>query len=427
MKPIPLNKLDLDLYQEKLDNGLEVYIIPKENVNNVYITFSTRFGSKHYEFVPINKDKTIKVPPGVAHFLEHKLFEQKNGVEPFTFFVERGADANANTSNHKTTYLISAQTNIEENLEFLLDFVQEPYFTDANVKKEKGIIEQEIKMYQDYPFMVLYEKSLENTIAKHPIRIPIIGIIESINKITKEDLYTCYDTFYHPSNMFLVITGNVKPELIMEVIKKNQIKKQFPEKINQIKIKKYNEPDKVVKEKEEISMNVALPKISNNYKFNISNIKDIPRRDIIDYILLYFEIKIGNTSVFNDTLKQEGIINNDLEYTLVDLDTHIIIMVIADTEQPQKLIETIRKEINNFDIKEEDFERKKKNIISSYIYMSDNIYRINNKIMANIINEGKVLTDDYNEVKKFNFETLKKFIENTSFENNNYVIINPNS
>ncbi|MDD2181301.1 MAG: pitrilysin family protein [Bacilli bacterium] len=427
MKPIPLNKLDLDLYQEKLDNGLEVYIIPKENVNNVYITFSTRFGSKHYEFVPINKDKTIKVPPGVAHFLEHKLFEQKNGVEPFTFFVERGADANANTSNHKTTYLISAQTNIEENLEFLLDFVQEPYFTDANVKKEKGIIEQEIKMYQDYPFMVLYEKSLENTIAKHPIRIPIIGIIESINKITKEDLYTCYDTFYHPSNMFLVITGNVKPELIMEVIKKNQIKKQFPEKINQIKIKKYNEPDKVVKEKEEISMNVALSKISNNYKFNISNIKDIPRRDIIDYILLYFEIKIGNTSVFNDTLKQEGIINNDLEYTLVDLDTHIIIMVIADTEQPQKLIETIRKEINNFDIKEEDFERKKKNIISSYIYMSDNIYRINNKIMANIINEGKVLTDDYNEVKKFNFETLKKFIENTSFENNNYVIINPNS
>ncbi|MDD4282685.1 MAG: pitrilysin family protein [Bacilli bacterium] len=427
MKPIPLNKLDLDLYQEKLDNGLEVYIIPKENVNNVYITFSTRFGSKHYEFVPINKDKTIKVPPGVAHFLEHKLFEQKNGVEPFTFFVERGADVNANTSNHKTTYLISAQTNIEENLEFLLDFVQEPYFTDANVKKEKGIIEQEIKMYQDYPFMVLYEKSLENTIAKHPIRIPIIGIIESINKITKEDLYTCYDTFYHPSNMFLVITGNVKPELIMEVIKKNQIKKQFPEKINQIKIKKYNEPDKVVKEKEEISMNVALSKISNNYKFNISNIKDIPRRDIIDYILLYFEIKIGNTSVFNDTLKQEGIINNDLEYTLVDLDTHIIIMVIADTEQPQKLIETIRKEINNFDIKEEDFERKKKNIISSYIYMSDNIYRINNKIMANIINEGKVLTDDYNEVKKFNFETLKKFIENTSFENNNYVIINPNS
>ena len=419
MQPIPLNKLDLDLYQEKLDNGLEVYIVPKDNVNNVYITFSTRFGSKHYEFVPINEEKMVKVPAGVAHFLEHKVFEQKDGVEPFTFFVERGADANANTSNHKTTYLISGQTNIEENLEFLLDFVQEPYFTDANVKKEQGIIEQEIKMYQDYPFMVLYEKSLENTIAKHPIRI------ESINKITKEDLYTCYDTFYHPSNMFLVITGNVKPESIIEVIKKNQNKKKFPKKMNKIKIKKYNEPDKVVKEKDTLSMNVAIPKISNNYKFNISSIKDIPRRDIIDYILLYFEIKIGNTSIFNDSLKEEGIINNDLDYTLVDLDTHIIIMVIADTEQPQKLIDMIRKEINKFDINEEDFERKKKNLISSYIYMSDNIYRINNKIMSNIINEGKVLTDDYNEVKKFNFEKLKNIVENISFENNNYLIINP--
>lgn len=425
MKVSEFDRIDLKLYYDKLDNGLEVYIVPKQNVNNIYVTFTTKFGSKHLEFIPAGGKKKIKVPEGVAHFLEHKIFEQEDGKDPFAFFSERGADINASTSNHKTTYHFSSPNNFEENLEFLLDLVQSPYFTNQNVEKEKGIIEQEIKMYQDKPNYVLYEKTLYNCIVKHPIRIPIAGTIDSINKITKEDLYKCYNTFYHPSNMFIVVTGNVEPNHVLEIIKKNQEKKKFPKQTEKIKIREYNEPDKVYKEKEIIHMNVGIPKLANAYKFNITNFKDFSKRTIIDFFMLYFDIKVGNTSKLNEALKQEQIINENLDYALVKLETHIIMIIFANTTCPEKLVEKLRSEISNFDIDETEFNRKKKRFISSYIYLSDNIYRINGKIISNIINEGKVITNDYEEIQNLKFEDLKSFFKNISFENNNYVIINP--
>ena len=144
MKISKLEKLDLNLYEETLQNGLKVYVIPKDNVNSIYATFSTKFGSVFKEFVPNGDKKMIDVPLGVAHFLEHKMFEQEDEKDPFTFYSERGCDANANTSNYKTTYLFSGSNSFEENINYLLDYVQKPYFTDENVEKEKGIIEQEI-------------------------------------------------------------------------------------------------------------------------------------------------------------------------------------------------------------------------------------------------------------------------------------------
>ena len=183
------------------------------------------------------------------------MFEQKNGVDPFSFFSERGCSANANTNQTKTTYLFSGPNFLQENLEYLLDYVQSPYFTDSNVSKEKGIIEQEIKMYLDDPNTQLYEKLLSNCFVNHPIKYPIIGDISNINKITKEDLYECYNTFYNPSNMFIVITGNVEPNSAIETIRNNQSKKKFP--IGQkIKIKKYDEPNNVVKTSETLKLNV---------------------------------------------------------------------------------------------------------------------------------------------------------------------------
>ena len=151
MKKIDYKGLQLDVFYEKLDNGLEIFILPKKNVNNIYVTFSTKYGSNIIEFKPIDKKEIIKVPIGIAHFLEHKMFEQKDGTDIFSFYSERGADCNANTNYTKTSYLFSSPNFLEENLNMLLDYVQEPYFTDDNVEKEKGIITQEIKMYQDMP------------------------------------------------------------------------------------------------------------------------------------------------------------------------------------------------------------------------------------------------------------------------------------
>ena len=248
MKKTNLKHLNLDLYEEKLDNGLTIYVIPKQNFNNIYVTFSTKFGSNEIEFIPNNKKEYVKVPLGIAHFLEHKLFEQKDNIDPFTFYNERGSDCNANTNQYKTTYLFSGPNFFSENLNYLLDYVQEPYFTDENVEKEKGIIEQEIKMYLDDPDTVIYEKTLENCFSNHPMKNSIIGTIKSVRSITKEELYTCYNTFYHPSNMFIVVTGNVDPIETIKIIKKNQSKKKFDKILvsNHIKLKLKNMTNQLV-------------------------------------------------------------------------------------------------------------------------------------------------------------------------------------
>ena len=266
-----LVKMDLDMYYKKLDNGLDIYIVPKDNVNSIYVTLTTKYGSIDSEFVPYDRTGMTKFPLGIAHFLEHKVFEQKDGVDPFNFYSERGCDANANTSNFKTTYLFSGTNFFDENLNYLLDYVQDPYFTDENVEKEKGIIEQEIRMYDDSPYYKLYDRILHNAFKIHPIRYPVAGNISSIKKITKEDLYTCYHTFYNPSNMFLVVTGNVDYKDVINIVSANQEKKEFKE-YKEIKRKVYDEPDIVTIKEAFSTMDIEIPKVSIGYKIkNNSN------------------------------------------------------------------------------------------------------------------------------------------------------------
>src|SRR5574344_1555317 len=185
MKKKTIKGIDLDVYHEILDNGLDIYIIPNHNVNNTYATYSTRYGGMHNDFIPNGEKKMTSVPKGIAHFLEHKMFEQEDDTDVFKFFSERGSDANANTNSKKTTYLFSGPNAFYENLEFLLNYVEKPYFTDQNVEKEKGIIKQEIKMYEDKPYSRMYNRILYNTYINNPFKYPTIGTIESVSSITK--------------------------------------------------------------------------------------------------------------------------------------------------------------------------------------------------------------------------------------------------
>ena len=336
MNETQLENLDLTLYSKKLNNGLEVYIVPKNNLNNIYVTFSTRYGSVQSEFVPNDSYEMMKVPDGVAHFLEHKMFEQEKGVDPFTFFSERGADANANTSAFKTTYLFSGPDFFEENLNYLLDYVQTPYFTDENVEKEKGIIEQEIKMYEDDPYSRLYEGTLFNSFKEHPIRKSVIGTVESINSITKEILYKCYNTFYNPGNMIVVVTGNVDAYKTLEIIEKNQENKKFDEFYN-IKLKQYKEPDEVFKQKETLKMNVTIPKVTISYKFNLNDLPNMTLKEKLLYLLIIFDSNFGSTSLFNEQLKQEKMINSNLEISSIDNDSHILYTIFFESEDYDKI------------------------------------------------------------------------------------------
>lgn len=422
MDKISFSKLDFNLYYEKLDNGLEVYLLPNENVQNKYVTFSTKYGSIDNEFIPHGMNTMKKVPDGIAHFLEHKLFEQESGEDPFTFFSERGADANANTSHYKTTYLFSGTDFLEENLNFLLDYVQSPYFTDENVLKEQGIIEQEILMYQDNPYSKLSEELIYNAFCNHPIKYSVIGNAKSIHSITKEDLYLCYNTFYHPSNMFVVVVGNIDVESILNLIKRNQSQKEFPP-FKEIVRKTYKEPDHVSKKYSLLQMdNIYLPKVSIGYKINKSkfSMDDV---SIKMYLSIVFDILLGNTSLFYETLKHDKLIYDDIYMDMITTNEHILFILSAEVEDTNLFIQKVEEVLKTRTISEEEFERKKKVFISNSILMTDNIYTVGNKIMSDVVSYNKVIPDMMDRIHDISFEKMQEFNKKLDLDNKTVCII----
>lgn len=424
MKKKIIKGLDLNVYSEKLDNGLEIYIVPFKNVNNTYATYSTRYGGMHNDFVPSGESKSISVPKGIAHFLEHKMFEQEDGSDVFGFFSERGSDANANTNVRKTTYLFSGPNSFYENLEFLLDYVEKPYFTDENVEKEKGIITQEIMMYDDKPFSRMYNGILFNTLINHPMKYPVIGTVQSVNSITKENLYDCYNTFYHPSNMFVIVTGNVDPDEVLKVITNHEEKRNLkPHK--KIRLPKYNEPDVVAKKEETIFMDVTIPKTSITYKIRISHIKDIDYNQVYADIMNALDLKLSTTSLFNERLRNEGLISGSIDITGLKVDDHIVAIIDAETKNPEKVIELIKEELKDFKISEEELERRKRTGISDLVFTSDSIFRTNNKLMADLITLGNIDYEPVDTIKKTNIKEVRSILSRISLDNYTVFTIKP--
>ena len=227
MKEIELSSLDMKVYQETLKNGLEIYLIPYDNKQNYFITYATKYGSDVLEFE--TSDKHFKPPLGIAHYLEHKMFEMESGEDPFTFFSESGTGSNAMTSYRSTKYICYGTKRFDENLRYLLKFVNEPYFTDSNVEKEKGIIAEEIKMYDDLVDYKTEMKLRQNIYKNNSRKYDIAGTVEDIYKITKEDLYDSYNSFYTPNNMFVLIVGNFNVREAIKIIKEELESKEVKE------------------------------------------------------------------------------------------------------------------------------------------------------------------------------------------------------
>ena len=421
MKKIRIKGVEEDIFYEKLDNGLEVYLYTKDTVHSNYVTFTTKYGSVYNEFVPIGTSKMTTFPKGIAHFLEHKVFAEKEDPQPMEFFARSGAVCNAYTTFKNTTYLFYATESLKENIDYLLNYVQNIYLTDESVENEKNIISEEIHMYDDRPMSILEEKIRKNTLKTNPYKDSIIGTTEDIRSITKEDLETCYHTFYHPSNMFMVITGNFDPEEIMNVIKENQNKKEFS-KEDSIKIKEFTEEDKVVKEKEIVKVETNIPKIAYTIKLPVKDIR-LTRRKLHLYLYILFTILFDETSEFDEKLKNDGIINNTTYVNLINCDTHILISLMNETDKYEEYINKIKDKLDNIEISEEDFNRKKKVLISNEVFAYENTEAVGDIIIDNIIYNKHLEDNPIEIIDSLNMKEFLDLIKKIDIDNTSLVIL----
>ena len=422
MKKINLKGLDQDVYVETLKNNLNVIMVPYTNKKNYFITYATRYGSNINAFVPVGSKKGITVPNGIAHFLEHKMFEQADGVDPFTFFAETGTGANASTSYTSTQYICYGTKEFSKNLDFLLKFVNEPYFTDENVLKEKGIIKEEIKMYDDIPESVLENKLKENLYHIDPHRIDIAGACSDIDKITKEDLYLCYNTFYNPNNMFIIVAGNFNKEEALDIIKNRLDKKE--NRISKITVKDYKEPKSVYKKEEELSVNIKVPKIGLGYKFSKEDLKLDDELELDLYLSMLTSLLFGSASLFRERVRKENLMTN-FYYEWDDIKKYKSLLLYAETENPDLLVAEIEKELSNIIITQEDFERMKKVWISNEVKMIDYVETTVNNLYDDMIRYKKVIDNKVELIRNLDFNKLSKLLGQMKFNNRSKVILLP--
>ncbi len=343
MKTIEFKQLDETLYYKKLENGLDVYILPKKGFSKTYVTFTTKYGSIDRAFVPLGETEAITVPDGIAHFLEHKMFEKEDG-DVFQQFSEVGAQANAFTSFTRTSYLFSATDHIYKSTETLLNFVQEPYFTEETVEKEKGIIGQEITMYDDQPDWRLYFGAIENMYKTHPVKIDIAGTIESIDSITADHLYTCYNTFYHPSNMLLFVVGAVDPIEMLAFVEANQANKTFPE-ATQIERQFDEEQTEVAIAEKTLEMDVQKPKVNVGLKSKKVNLQgsDMLKHELALQIGL--ECAYGRASDFYTEIYEQGLIDETYSFEFSLEKGFGFAQISSDSNEPDQLAKRIKEQL----------------------------------------------------------------------------------
>ncbi len=344
------------VYHGEVPPGLSLYVLPKKGYQKGYAVLATSFGSIDHRFMVNGGNEYIEIPDGVAHFLEHKLFEDDRG-DVFHRFAALGAQANAFTSFTQTAYLFSSTQNFADSLELLLDFVQDPYFTEESVRKEQGIIAQEIRMYDDNPQWRIFFNLLDALYHEHPVKIDIAGTVESISRITPEILYRCYRTFYHPENMALfVVGGGVDPDEIGRQVARNYKARDYSP-LGEIRRSYPREPSGINRRRVVQSMVVAEPLI--NIGFKDRSPESLPAREALKHEIvndLVMDIIFAESEPFYNELYEEGLINDQFEAGYVMDRNYAYTIIGAETRDPELLYSRIMEGIER--MKAEGFGRE---------------------------------------------------------------------
>ena len=415
-----------EMYYGKHSSGLGVYIIPKKDYSNTYAIFGTRYGSVDSKFVVPGETEATEVPDGIAHYLEHKMFDQPDGSNVFDKFSKYGGNANAFTSFNITAYLFSATSNIEENLAALMDYVQSPYFTEESVQKEQGIIGQEIRMYDDSGSWKLFFNFLNCLYQNHPVKKEIAGTVESISHITPDYLYKCYNTFYNLSNMSIVVVGNADAEKIARVIeggiKKNEpfeeeIKKIYPD-----------EPEEIGKPYAEQKLSVAMPLFMLGFKDTDTGYgrKELLKKSIEMNILL--KMLFGKSTKLYTELYEKGLINNRFSFEYTMQPSYAYSAIDGESADPKAVYDAVIGEIERVrqdGLSRDDFERTKKVMWGEYIRSQNDVEDYATTFIQLLFMDIDYF-NYYDVYKTVTFEDIeKRFREHFVKERSALSVINP--
>ncbi|MFK5883810.1 MAG: pitrilysin family protein [Candidatus Izemoplasma sp.] len=417
MKKYSYNHINEELFHLRLTNGLNVYLLPKNDYSKTYVTFTTKFGSINLE-VKDTKGNITALPSGIAHFLEHKLFE-RNGEDISRYFAENGASVNAFTQNSKTTYLFSATSNIYQNLDLLMDLVQKPQFSTKGIDKEKGIIAQEIKMYDDDPTTVSYMGILNNLFPSHPIKNDILGTIDTINTIDKEILEIAHNAYYSPSNMVLFLAGNFNLDKVVTHLTKNQLDYKYSAKYFPVVEETPEIMSDIIQERT-IELDIVVPSFLMGIKELPKNINkdNLIKKELTFSILM--DMFIGRSTKNFQSLITKGLINDTFGIDITFEDTYGFFLIGSETKVPEKLEKVLFnmfKNMRQHTFEEEKFNRSKKQIIGGFIHALNSLefianqftkYYYFNQSLFDVLDilESITIKDVMNEIEFFENEDL---------------------
>lgn len=415
-------KLNEKYIKLKHKTGLTVLLYPMEGYSTSTAIFATKYGSIDRTFKQSTSSNFTTVPDGIAHYLEHKLFENENGVDTFELFSKTGASVNAYTSFDRTAYFFSCIDNFDESLKILLNFVQKPYFTDETVQKEQGIIGQEIKMYEDDADWRVFFNCLENMYHNVAVNVNIAGTVESISKINKEVLYDCYNTFYNMSNMVLVIAGPFDIDSAVDIIK-SEIKDSNPVEIER---KVESEPDSVVNPIVEISLPVSQPQFCIGYKLNALNGAEMLRAGMVYQLVC--ELLVGESSELYKYLYDSGLVaGGNISYDVFCGEGYFALMFSGESSNPKEVLSRLNFEIENKiknGFKEEEFELVKKALYGCCI----SCFNSPNSVAREMLDTFILNYDLYDKIKileSLNLQDINNMLKLINVNNSTLSIVNP--
>jgi predicted Zn-dependent peptidase len=423
MKEIKLKGIDEVIYYDECDNGLPIYMWVNDKVNNFYMTLSVKYGSIDTEFKTNDSDAYVKVSDGIAHFLEHVKFNESDTTTAHDYFNTLGSSINAFTTFNFTSYEVFASSEFSKNLNHLLDYVQTPYFTDALTEKEKGIICEEVKMGKNNPGHKLYYGMNSALYKKDKRRNLVTGEVDDVKGITTEELQMVFDTFYHPKNMFLVITGNFNPDEAVAIVKENQNNKEFIEYREPI-VKREDETRGVNEEYKEIECNVEIPKVKIAYKMPIEVFGDIDPMLLNVYLSIVLRNNFGSTSLLREELLEKELVTSigasrDIFNGLVTIEVGI------ETKYPTEVIPIVKEKMNNLTLTKEEIKRRIRANIAALINDYDDIEYVNSDICEGLVMYDKVFDDMYDVYNSLKLSVAKEVIDKIDTSDSTTVLLVP--